>query len=189
VKVCGITRARDARYAGELGAWAVGVLLFTASPRSVTPERAQEIFNALPAPTLAVAVSNTRQEDELAQILSLSPDAIQIYHPFALPRKRAYRVFRVYGGDGIPPDCDAVVIDESHGTGRPCDFDIARRIGGESPVPLILSGGLTPDNVAAAVDAVHPCAVDVSSGVESSAGCKDEELMKLFFRACEGAAS
>jgi phosphoribosylanthranilate isomerase len=186
VKVCGITRAQDARCAGELGAWAVGVLLFSASPRSMTPDRAQEIFDVLPASTLAVAVSNTAREDELAQMLSLSPDAIQIYHPFALPRRRGYQVFRVCDGSGIPSDCDAVVLDESHGTGRQYDLDTARRMVTESRVPVILSGGLTPDNVAAAIDAVHPCAVDVSSGVESSTGCKDEELMKMFFRACEG---
>jgi phosphoribosylanthranilate isomerase len=183
VKVCGVTRVQDARYAVSLGAWAVGVLLFTTSPRSVSPQRAEKIFNALSSSTLAVAVSNTTRRGELAQILSLSPDAIQIYHPFRLPKKRPYRVFRVWDGGRVTRDCDAVVIDESHGTGRPYDTDTARRMVVESPVPVILSGGLTADNVAAAIDRIHPCAVDVSSGVESSCGCKDHELLKRFFRA------
>jgi phosphoribosylanthranilate isomerase len=150
----------------------------------VTPDQARKIFDALPRSTLAVAVSDTTREDDLARILSLSPDAIQIYHSFRLPRNRSYRVFRVYSGSGVPSDCDAVVLDGSHGTGKRYDPETARRIAAESPVPVILSGGLTPETVSAAIAEIQPFAVDVSSGIESSTGCKDRERMKQFFSAC-----
>jgi phosphoribosylanthranilate isomerase len=185
VKVCGVTRVQDARCAGILGAWAVGVILFSTSPRSVPLLQAREIFEALPASILRVAVSDTTQENELAQILSLSPDAIQIYHPFVLPKTRAYRVFRVCTNGMLPADCDAVVLDESHGRGRPYDPATSRKMTMESTVPVILSGGLTPRNVARAIATIQPFAVDVSSGVEVSIGCKDPELMEAFFAACK----
>jgi phosphoribosylanthranilate isomerase len=172
-----------------LGAWAVGVVLFSSSPRSVSLQQAEEIFRALPPSILTVAVSNTTRCEELAGILSLSPHAIQIYHPFVLPQKRPYRVFRVCSGGRVPSDCDAVVFDESHGAGRRYDPDAARRMVAESPVPVILSGGLNPENVAVAIAEVHPWAVDVSSGIETSPGRKDAELMKMFFSACREAAT
>ncbi len=188
MKICGVTRVQDARYAGKLGAWAVGVLLFSASPRSVSCERAEQIFEALPPSTRSVAVSDTCRKDELERILSLSPDAIQIYHPFALPRDHSFRVFRVFHELGdAPSDCDALVLDESHGKGKPFNSVTARRRAEGSPVPVILSGGLTPENVPDAIRTVRPCAVDVCSGVESSCGCKDPGRMRTFFRACQEA--
>jgi phosphoribosylanthranilate isomerase len=170
-----------------LGAWAVGVVLFSDSPRSVSVGQAGKIFQSLSPSTLGVAVSTTTQEDELARILALSPGAIQIIHPFVLPHGRSYQVFRVSQGGEIPASCDAVVIDESHGSGKQYDPRTARRLVAESPVPVILSGGLSPANVAAAVAEVHPWAVDVSSGVEASYGCKDAGKMRRFFTSCQEA--
>jgi Phosphoribosylanthranilate isomerase len=172
VKVCGITRPEDARCAGRLGAWAVGVILFSASPRSVSPERAEEIFRALPPSTLKVAVSDTSRKEDLAAILALELDALQIYHPFTLPSERPYRVFRVGDGGRIPEDADALVLDDSHGTGRRCDPLAARTIVAGSPLPVILSGGLNPGNVVSAIREIHPWAVDASSGLESAPGVK-----------------
>lgn len=180
-----MTRLQDGKVAEALGAWAIGVLLFSTSPRSVSLQRAKEIFHALPSSTLKVAVSHTTHEDDLTQILALSPDVIQIYHPFVLPKIRPYRVFRVCTGGRVPSDCDAVVLDNSHGSGRPYDADIARRIVAESPVPVILAGGLTSENVAKAIAEVRPFAVDVASGIEVSCGCKDPVLMRKFFAACQ----
>jgi phosphoribosylanthranilate isomerase len=189
VKICGITRIRDALRAEALGAWAIGVVLFSDSPRSVSPVQARKIFDALSPSTLPVAVSNTTRNDELAQMLALSPGAIQIYHPFVLTSRHPCRVFRVITGEEIPSDCDAVVLDESHGSGKKYDPEAAGRIVARSTVPVILSGGLTTENITEAIQRVHPCAVDVSSGVESSPGRKDHKKMHMFLTACREACT
>jgi phosphoribosylanthranilate isomerase len=163
--------------------------MFSNSPRSVPPERAREIYRALSPSTLSVAVSTTADEDELAEILSLNPAAIQIYHPFVLPAERPYQVFRVMTGRELPGDCDAIVLDKSHGSGKCADLDVARKVVEESLVPVILSGGLTPENVHRAIDLVKPYAVDVASGIEESSGKKNPEKMKKFMEMCQEVAS
>ncbi len=188
MKVCGVTRVQDAAYAARLGAWAVGVILYSPSQRAVTPRQAQAIFEVLPPTVMSVAVSDTQYVEDLEQILALSPDALQLYHPFTFPDDRSFRVFRSCSADGaIPLDCDALVIDESHGSGRRYNSAFARRMVQGSSMPVILSGGLSPDTVAAAIQECHPFAVDVSSGVESSCGGKDPMLMRRFFQACREA--
>jgi len=184
VKICGITRPEDARNAVDAGADAVGVVLCSDSPRCVSTEQAKEIFSAAGPLVIRVAVTHTTREDDLLEILSAGPDAIQVSHPFgALPDRRV-RLFRMLRrGDPPREDCDAVVIDDSHGQGRPFDPAYARELATCSRVPVILAGGLTPGNVAGAIHSVRPYAVDVSSGVERSPGIKDPALIRAFLRA------
>jgi phosphoribosylanthranilate isomerase len=188
VKICGITCPEDARFAELEGADAVGVVLFSESKRSVSPERAQEIFAAVGPFITTVAVTHTKSRVDLDRIISLKPDAIQISHPFAFSRKPEVRVIRVIGrGDPLPEDCDAVIVDDSHGGGRLFDPAYAQKTVQHSKIPVILAGGLTPENVTAAIRRVRPYAADVASGVEESPGIKDKVKVKAFIAACRSA--
>ncbi len=187
IKICGITRPEDARAAEAAGADAIGVVLFSASPRSVPPERAKAIFGSVGPFVTTVAVTHTKSHDELEQILALHPDAIQISHPFIFDRDPGVRVIRVLGkGEPLREDCDAIIVDESHGGGKQFDSAYARDAVQRSKVPVILAGGLTPQNVGNAIREVRPYAADVASGVEVSKGIKDHEKIRAFIAACGG---
>ena len=188
IKICGITRPEDARAAEEAGADAIGVVLFSVSPRSVTPERARAIFDSVGPFVTTVAVSHTESVDDLMQILALHPDAIQISHPFVFDRDPGVRVIRVLGKSGpLREDCDAIIVDESHGGGKQFDLVYAREAVRRSKIPVILAGGLTPQNVGDAIREVRPYAVDVASGVELSKGIKDHTKIRAFIAASRGA--
>lgn len=185
IKCCGITRPEDARYAEACGADAIGVVMFSpTSNRSVTLERAREIFDAVGPFTTTVAVSHTTSYEDLEQLLALRPDAIQISHTFVFREKPVVRVIRVIGrNDPLPKDCDAIIVDESHGSGKNFDLSHARDTVQRSVVPVILAGGLTPENVADAIRQVHPYAVDVASGIETIPGIKDHRKIAAFIAA------
>jgi phosphoribosylanthranilate isomerase len=190
VKICGITCPDDAKFAEDAGAHAIGVVVFSGgvSRRDVSADRAQEIFDSVGPFTTTVAVSHTDSRDDLEQMLALHPDAIQISHPFTFRDDPGVRVIRVIGrGDPLPEDCDAVIIDDSHGRGRQYDPSYAHGAVQQSKIPVILAGGLNPDNVSNAIRQVHPYAVDVASGVEQSPGIKDREKVKAFIAACRRA--
>jgi phosphoribosylanthranilate isomerase len=185
IKICGITRSEDALAAEKYGADAIGVILFSKSPRSVAPERAQEIFDSVGPFITKVAVTHTESREELDRIFALHPDAIQISHPFVFDEKPTTRVIRVIGGDDLlREDCDAIIVDESHGNGKIFDLSRARDVAMRSKVPVILAGGLTPGNVEEAIREVKPYAVDVASGVELSKGIKDTGKIHAFIAAC-----
>jgi phosphoribosylanthranilate isomerase len=185
IKICGITRPEDARCAEYEGADAVGVVLFSDSKRSVGLGRAREIFQAVGPFTATVAVTHTRSESDLAQIIALNPTAIQISHPFVFDTPPSPRVIRMIGRDDpLPDDGDAVIVDESHGGGKQFDIEHARETVKQSHVPVILAGGLTPENVGRAIREVRPYAVDVASGVEVSPGIKDHGKIRAFIAAC-----
>ncbi|MDD1657204.1 MAG: phosphoribosylanthranilate isomerase [Methanomicrobiales archaeon] len=189
VKICGITRPEDARMAAEAGADAVGVILCSDSARCVTTERAREIFTAAGPLVVRVVVTHTTRAEDLRDVLAAGPDAIQVFHPFDHLPDPGVRLLRVLRrGDTPRVDCDAVVIDDSHGQGRPFDPVSARDIVARSRVPVILAGGLTPENVAGAIRSVRPYAVDVSSGVEQSTGVKDPRLVRAFIQAAREAS-
>ena len=185
IKCCGITRPEDARYAEACGADAIGVVVFSpVSLRAVTPERAREIFDAVGPFTTRVAVSHTASDDDLGHILALHPDAIQISHPFAFRKKPGAKVIRVIGRNNpLPADCDAIIVDESHGSGRDFDRAYARDVVQRSKVPVILAGGLNPENVADAIRQVRPYAVDVASSIEKVPGIKDHRKIAAFIAA------
>jgi len=188
VKVCGITRVDDAHYAEACGADAIGVVMFSDSQRSVPPQQAREILSSLAPSTMGVIVTHTTSENELQEILSLRPDAVQISCPFSFPAHRDVKVFRmVKRGDPLMSDADAFVVDESHGGGKRYDSTFASDVVSRSKIPVVLAGGLTPENVREAIEQVHPDAVDVSSGVETMPGVKDKEKVRLFLEKCREA--
>ena len=185
IKCCGITIPEDARYAEACGSDAIGIVMFSpTSKRSVTIEQAHEIFDAVGPFTTTVAVSHTTSYEDLEQILALHPDAIQISHPFVFREKPAAKVIRVIGrNDPLPADCDAIIVDESHGCGKGFDLSHARNAVQQSAIPVILAGGLTPENVTDAIRQVHPYAVDVATGIETAPGIKDHTKIAAFIAA------
>jgi phosphoribosylanthranilate isomerase len=187
VKICGITRVFDAQQAEACGAYAIGVVMYSDSDRSVSADRAREIFACLQPSTMKVVVTHTTSEDDMREILSLRPDAVQISHPFSFPEMRAFSVFRVITSDDprVPEeDTDFIVVDESRGSGREFNPGFACETVKRSPVPVVLAGGLTPKNVRSAIERVRPAMVDVASGVESVPGIKDREKVREFLACC-----
>lgn len=206
IKFCGITRAQDAELAVSLGAWAVGMILWPRSPRAVAADRAVELAATVGrgAEVVGVFVNPTLAEvGELADAAGLT--VVQLHGQEGpafcaeVARRTGCRVIkaaRIRTGADVhalaPFHTDFHLLD-SHvpgvpgGTGETFAWDLAadyRRLvprqRGAVPVPLILSGGLRPENVGAAIEAVRPFAVDVASGVERSPGVKDHGLMREF---------
>ena len=185
VKVCGITRPKDAESAVAAGADAIGVVLFTDSPRSVTPRRAEAILKAVSGEVETVCVTMTRSPADLGTIFGLSPDAIQIYHDLTIPD----RFIRISGWDGrspLPEGADRLLLDASHGRGIPLNIDDAKAAVMKTELPVVLSGGLTPSSVGDLIRSVRPAGVDVSSGVEIRPGLKAPHHMQAFIGACKG---
>jgi len=185
IKICGITTVRDALIAEELGADAIGVVVCSDSPRSVPVKRAKEIFAALRPATMKVCVTDTRSGSDLEVITHIRPDAVQLHSGIAVPDKCGIMVIRaVRPGEDPAPGFNMVLVDGSMGNGTLYDCDFASRMVRECCAPVILAGGLTPENVGEAIRAVGPSAVDVSSGVEKSPGIKDPKRVAEFIRHC-----
>ncbi len=132
-----------------------------------------------------VCVSHTSSRSELEEILQLCPTAVQISHHHSIPADCNVQIIRVVE-PGMelpkPEDTDALIVDASQGKGRTYDPDFFRSVVNNSKLPVILAGGLRPENVAEAVKKLQPYAVDVASGVEKSPGVKDPEKIKAFVR-------
>nr|WP_319540901.1 phosphoribosylanthranilate isomerase [uncultured Methanospirillum sp.] len=180
-----MTRPEDARTADYAGADAIGVVLFSDSPRSVEPRRAVEIFRAAGPYMGRVCVSHTSSRSELEEILQLCPTAVQISSHHTIPPDCNVQVIRVVE-PGMelpgPEDTDALIVDASQGKGRAFNPDFFRSVINNTGLPVILAGGLRPDTVAEAVRSLCPYAVDVASGVETSPGVKDPEKIRSFVR-------
>jgi phosphoribosylanthranilate isomerase len=211
VKVCGLTRAEDARLAAELGAWALGFVL-TESPRRVGTAEAGELIAAATSRDAdgsgaqrggrvphAVAVVTTEPAGWIAEALAESgADAVQLSAGADGPtvgqvREAAARLRRrplVIAAADTPDAAlaDFVLLDARTsgaygGTGETLDWE-ALAAGPAAPEgDVVLAGGLRPDNVGAAIAALHPAAVDLSSGVESAPGVKDHHRLRDFFAA------
>ncbi|HEY6838208.1 MAG TPA: phosphoribosylanthranilate isomerase [Geobacteraceae bacterium] len=199
VKICGITNLADALGAVEAGADALGFVFYEKSPRSVFPEQAQAIIRALPPFVQAVglfvnadigfvnATSNRCRLDLVQLHGDETPEfceqverrvikAFRVKDIISLDPVKDYRVAgylldayspREYGGTGLTFNWETVKLAEKYG-------------------PIILAGGLSPDNVRQAVETVAPYAVDVSTGVEAAPGKKDLAKMKEFVRLAKG---
>jgi phosphoribosylanthranilate isomerase len=211
IKICGITNAADAHWAAEAGADAVGLNFVPSSPRRVTTEIARQVVQALPPEIRKVGVFVNMPCSEILKIASdAGLDALQLHGDEAPGELQALtgwplvRAFRVRRGDELQiadylARCraagrvpDAVLLDAWQpgaygGTGRLADWELARELGQRLALPLILAGGLTPDNVAAAIHAARPAGVDTASGVESQPRRKDPELMRTFASAARQA--
>ncbi|HEX7080918.1 MAG TPA: phosphoribosylanthranilate isomerase [Gammaproteobacteria bacterium] len=184
VKICGITSAAAADAAAEAGADAVGFVL-APSPRQVTVAQARELGARLPRGVLRVAVLRRPEADLVARVLDeLEPDWLQadaedfaaIRLPAGCTALPVYRTGRAPGADEAP----GRLLFESpwSGSGRLADWDEARALA--EGRELILAGGLDAANVEAAIRAVRPWGVDVSTGVERAPGEKDPDKIKAF---------
>lgn len=207
VKFCGLTRPADAGAASRLGASYVGVIL-ASGPRLLTPDVAREVLDAArlprsPKSARRVGVFASASADDIASVAShLDLDVVQLHADPAAADVDAVRsrfggeVWAVVRLEGnvLPPEAeslavaaDAIVLDAKvpgalGGTGRTLDW---RGLSGaiaplRSAARLVLAGGLTPENVRAAIATIHPDVVDVSSGVESAPGIKDQVRMRAF---------
>jgi len=184
VKICGVTTIGDALFAESSGADAIGIVVCSQSPRNVSLSVAKRILAALGRDTCGVLVSHTRSERDFSDIISLNPSAVQVSHHFRVRENDGVKLIRVIGqGDTIPMDCDAIVVDDSLGSGKHYNPEFAKNAVKKSAVPVILAGGLNPGNVRDAILEIRPYAVDVASGVESSPGIKDPGLVRAFILA------
>ncbi|MGZ4960404.1 MAG: phosphoribosylanthranilate isomerase [Methylomonas sp.] len=196
VKICGFTRAEDAVYAGSLGVDAIGLVFYSSSPRFVSIEKAAEIARALPAFVSVVALFVDAEPSLIREVVSrVRVDCLQFHgdeHPDAcrLYDKPYIKAIRMREGVDIADlekqyhDAAGLLLDAYHpgvpgGTGSGFDWDLIPQ---SLILPIILAGGLTPDNVGQAVRAVKPYALDVSSGVEAGKGVKDADKMAAFIR-------
>jgi phosphoribosylanthranilate isomerase len=201
IKICGITRAEDALAAAAAGADAIGLIFYAGSSRHVTVEGAAAIVGRLPPFVTAVGLFVNPGEDEVRAVLDQVPlDLLQFHgaetpgfcarfgRPYikalaAAPGVDLLQSAALYG-DARGVLVDAYVPGAHGGTGVTADW---HAIPGTLPLPLVLAGGLTPDNVDRAVRTVKPWAVDVSSGVELARGLKDHDKMTAFVRGVRNA--
>ena len=202
VKICGITSYKDARVAVDAGADALGFVFFDKSPRFINPVRAAGIISRLPPfiQTVGLFVNEeTAQVNWTADYCGL--DVVQL-HGDETPedclevKRRVIKAFRIQKIISIAPLekyqdyqvsgylLDAWSPDAYGGTGRTFNWELAQAA--KQYGPVILAGGLNPENVAEAIRVVKPYGVDVSSGVEAAPGKKDAEMVREFIRAAKG---
>ena len=197
IKICGITRKQDARAAAEAGADAIGLVFYPQSPRYLSGERAVEIRDALPPFVQTVALFVNPDAAQVAQVLQRVRPALVQFHgaetpefcaQFGVPFVKACRVKP--GSDALeylrPFSRAAAWLVDSHvpeygGVGESFDWSLVPALSPDlGDRPLILSGGLSRENVAEAIRRVRPWGVDVSSGVESAKGIKDAAKIAAF---------
>jgi phosphoribosylanthranilate isomerase len=201
IKICGITRVEDAHAAVDLGADAIGLVFYAPSPRNLDFERARAIIASVPPFVTTVGLFVNPEPRLVESVLRRCPPGALQFHGeespdfcagFGLPYIKAARV---------RPDADLVqyltpfvaaqgwLLDAYSdklygGTGEPFDWAL---IPGRLARPVILSGGLSPDNVTAAIRQCRPWAVDVSSGVEATKGIKDAAKIAAFIAGVKNA--
>lgn len=192
VKICGITRAEDARAAVDAGASAIGFIFWPGSPRYIDPYRARDIARQLPPFVTPVGVFVDQPMEYVAGVASLARlGAVQL-HGKETAAAAATLSRPVVKGITLEDPVDewpqsVLLLLDAHdpvqhgGTGRSIDWERAARVAARRPV--ILAGGLTPDNVGDALVRVRPYGIDVSSGVEESPGIKHHGRIRALFEA------
>lgn len=193
IKICGITNAQDAEAAVDCGADALGFIFHAPSPRFVTPERAMEIIDRLPSRRICkVGVFVNSSRELINDIVScLDLDLIQLHGDEPpvfcrnFPDSMLIKAVSPRSADDLASirkyAVRAILVDARDrglygGTGKVSDWDMAAAIAGERP--LILSGGLGPNNLEEAIRRVAPAAVDINSGIEAEPGKKDHAKMR-----------
>jgi phosphoribosylanthranilate isomerase len=199
VKICGITRCEDAQLVVDAGVDAIGLVFYEKSPRFVSIEFAAEISQIIPAFVSRVALFKDAKQQMIESVLEqVEIDLIQFHGSetadYCEQFNRPY--IKAIGMKGAEHDVSfllanvekyqsakALLLDghapgEAGGTGESFDWASIAAV----DKPIVLAGGLTPDNVQQAIDLVHPFAVDVSSGVESSPGIKDKDKVAAFMQ-------
>ena len=193
IKICGITRVEDAQAAARAGADAIGLVFYPPSPRFLGLDRARQLRDALPPFVMPVALFVNPAADEVRAALEHVRPAMLQFHgeetpafcgQFGMPYVKACRVRQgVHLLEYLRPFSGAAGwlldshVEEYGGIGEAFDWSL---VPAERLRPLVLSGGLTRDNVREAVRRVRPWAVDVSSGVESAKGIKDADRIAAF---------
>ncbi len=194
VKICGITREQDALDVAKAGADAIGLVFYQKSPRHVTVSQAKAIVKVLPAFVTVVVLFVDASAEEIEQIISQVPvDCLQFHgdetaefcRQFNKPYIKAVRMQSTTNLDVVSSEfhdarallLDAYETDSKGGTGKQFNWNL---IPPQRSHPIILAGGLHPDNVKEAITGVSPYALDVSSGVESAKGIKDKEKITAF---------
>ena len=200
IKICGFTRPQDAQAAAELGADAVGLVFYAQSKRCVDAAQAAEIAAALPPQVAKVALFVNESAEQIRRILGAVPIDIVQFHGDEAPEfcrqfgKPYWKAVRVQSAQDIAEaagryaDAAALLLDahiegQYGGTGQVFDW---RLLPETLPLPWILSGGLNPGNVAAALRQTGAAWLDVSSGVEQAPGIKNLDLMADFIQKARG---
>ncbi|RSB57532.1 phosphoribosylanthranilate isomerase [Acinetobacter soli] len=200
-KICGITRSQDIQAVVDSGADAIGLVFYPPSPRNVTAEQAAELVKKIPAYVQVVGLFVNATVNEIKSVLdSVALDVLQL-HGDETPaqcqfigeqcKRRWYKAIQVKPELDIVQEiqryqaagASAMLLDAWHpelkgGTGHQFDWSKFPKL----DIPLILAGGLTPDNIADAIHTTQPYAVDVSGGVESAKGIKDQQLIERFMQ-------
>lgn len=201
VKICGITRIEDAVAAVEEGADAIGLIFASASPRYIEPDRAREIIRQLPPFVTPVGVFVNESRGGILRTIGVTGiRCLQLHggespsdtEGYPVPVIKSFRVAEDFDLQSLAAyTADAYLLDayspaSPGGTGKTFDW----RIAGEALTlgRIILSGGITPANVAEAVRSVRPYAIDLSSGVESSPGVKDRMKIRALFEQIRSAS-
>jgi phosphoribosylanthranilate isomerase len=204
VKICGLNDSAALQAAVEAGADWVGFVFFPPSPRSVTPARAAALSALAEGGPPRVGLFVDPSEADIARVLEVVKlDVLQVYGTavdvprlrsrFGLPVWRPVGVSRAADLPDMALEADALLIEAKppEGATRPggnaTTFDWTLLRGWTAPMPWLLAGGLTPDNVATAIAHTGATAVDVSSGVEQSKGLKDPALIRAFIARAKGA--
>ena len=190
VKICGITNEQDALLAVALGADALG-FVFAPSPRQISPALAREIVKRLPPETVTVGVFRNETPSRVIEIVNEARLQGAQLHGHETPAMTAevatdvrFVIKAVVAGSQDAAHAsnfasDAILVDGLHpGSGTAYDWELLQDI--PTDIRLMLSGGLTPENVAAGIAQVRPWGVDVSSGVEKARGLKDAVKMRHF---------
>ncbi|MEE4252558.1 MAG: phosphoribosylanthranilate isomerase [Desulfuromusa sp.] len=195
VKICGITNLEDALCAVFEGADALGFVFYKGSPRYIRPEKAGEIISALPPFVTTVGLFVNAGSEIIQQTMQTAGLGVVQLHGDETPEDccldtyPVIKAVRVRDADSLADtgsyNVSALLLDawnDQHygGTGESFDWQLAKKLTGRTP--LILAGGLRPENVAEAIRVVNPYAVDVSSGVEKSPGNKDHDKVRQFIQ-------
>jgi phosphoribosylanthranilate isomerase len=198
VKICGITSEEDALLAVAMGADALSFVLAPGSRRLVRPDAVRDIIRRLPADTVTVGVFRDERPERLVEIVhqtGLTGAQLHGREPLSevrWVRQRVKFVIQAFAagdpalGAAANGPADIILVDSPDpGSGRLFDWKLAE--GAPGGVRLMLAGGLTPDNVAEAIQRVRPWGVDVSTGVESSPGHKDARKLRRFIKTAHDA--
>jgi phosphoribosylanthranilate isomerase len=197
IKICGLTRPEDIEFLRELNIDFAGFNFVPGSPRFLTRPEAEQLLRRLPPGIAPVGIFSDAEAAEIDDILELVPLEIIQFHghepprfceQFGLPYFKVVRVKQAINFHYLSlyrPRAfllDTFLPDTPGGTGKTFDWRLALEAK-KQPVPIILAGGLTPENVAGAVRKVRPWGVDVASGVEKAPGVKDHRKLEAFVEA------
>ncbi len=213
VKICGITNLADAKAALYFGADAVGFLIGKVHPSTgffLNAEEARDIIDHLPPFCSTVLVTHlSRPQEVVRTALEANVNTIQLHGDTTpeeareikqkLPNIKLYKVVHVFGEQAIADAkmfegaVEGIVLDTANretgqvgGTGKTHDWSISQQLVKSTSLPVILAGGLNPENVNEAISKVRPYAVDVNSGVNNSDGTKDHQKLQSFIERAKG---